>query len=376
MGIRGDLFQRQKLLNRCCERRLTDVTEHCRRVAQRSRAFYAARGPGHFLVGVSFPVESPPTPPLFSLDLERQLGEWLDRRLAMFRPRWAAKAGIDDDVLPAMYPRYGVAEHSAWLGLDVRLQEDTALSTPAVETLGDVEQLVFSDQTPWYRTMRRSYEHLRRRQDGTFLLGVRGTMSPMDLANAVRGDGLFEDFLLRPEFVHRLLRRMTDAIRWYYPQLLSWADEIDGGHIISGFAWMGPRCIGHLSNDAAMLCSARVYEEFGFPYEQKVVDGYPQVFFHVHSQQMHYVPQLSRLPGLALLEVTQDPKTPPVMENLRRIFSATGAAPLALTGTSQQVRAHIEELKERNCFLLVTCADRKDAETTLEFVRGHSKPLE
>ena len=30
-----------------------------------------------------------------------------------------------------------------------------------------------------------------------------------------------------------------------------------------------------VANDAAMLCSPRVYEDFGFSYEQQLVVGYP-----------------------------------------------------------------------------------------------------
>jgi len=354
----------------------TRLAEHTRRVVGRSKAFYAAREPGHFLVGVSFPVESPPTPPLCGLDLERQLEEWLDARLARQRPGWAAKAGLDDDTLPALYPRFGVAEHSAWLGMQVRLQEDTTLPVPLIRTPEDLDKIAFSDQAIWYRCMKSSYDHLRRRQDGTFFLAVRGTMSPMDMANALRGDALFEDVLLRPEFAHRLLRRMTEAVRWYYPRLVSWADEVEGGRIVGAGHWMGPRCIGHLPNDAAMLCSPRVYEEFGFPYEQELVSGYVQIFYHVHNEKMHYVPRLCRLPGLSLLEVTQDPKTPPIMEDLPRVFAATGSAALVLSGTSRQVREHIDELKERNCFLSIECSDRADAGETIEFVRRHSRPLE
>ena len=106
------------------------------------------------------------------------------------------------------------------------------------------------------------------------------------------------------------------------------------------------------------------------------VAGYQHVFSHVHNEKMHYVPQLSRLQGLSLLEVTQDPKTPQIMEDLLRILVATGSAALVLSGTGRQVREHIEELKARNCFLTIGSRDRKDAEETINFVRLHFRPLE
>ena len=352
------------------------LEEHTHRVVRRSKAFYAAKDPGHFLVSVGIPVETPPVPPLCSLDLDTQLGEWLDYRLAAHRPGWKAKEGLDDDTLPGIFPRFGIGEHSAWLGMEVRLQEDTSLPVPLIRTHDDLDKIEFSDQTLWYQYMKASYEHLRRRQDGTFFLAVRGAMTPMDLANAVRGNALFEDFLLAPEFCHRLMRRMTEAIRWYYPQLLSWTDEVEGGNVFACGAWIGPRCIGHISNDAAMLCSARIYSEFGLPYESQTFAGYSHVYYHVHNEKLHYVPELCELPGLALLEITHDPKTPDELEDLPRIFGATGSAAVTLSGNSRQLREHIDELKGRNCFLGISCRDRQEAAETIEFVRLHSKPLE
>ena len=43
--------------------------------------------------------------------------------MARFRPGWEAKAGIDDDSLPAIYPRFGVAEHLAG-DLAIRIWRD------------------------------------------------------------------------------------------------------------------------------------------------------------------------------------------------------------------------------------------------------------
>jgi hypothetical protein len=90
---------------------------------------------------------------------------------------------------------------------------------------------------------------------------------------------------------------------------------------------------------------------------------------------MHYVPRLVQLPQLALLEVTDDPRTTPCIEDLPRIFGATGSANLMLRATSDQIRQHIDELDERNVFLLVSCQDSADAEDIIAFIRDRSKPL-
>ena len=352
------------------------LREHSHSVAGRARAFYAAKEPGHFLLVTHFPVASPSVPPLHQFDLDRQLGEWLDHQLAAARPGWRAKEGLDDDSIPSICPQFGIAEHSAWLGMEVHLQAATCLPVPVLESLDDLGRLTLSAQNRWLQYMKLGYDHLRRRKDGSFVLNVRGTMAPMDIANAVRGDALFTDFLDDPDAVHRLMKFFVTAIPWYYDQLVSWADAIEGGHIYryTG-SWMRDRCIGHLSNDAAMLCSTAVYDEFGFPYERDLIDRYETAFYHVHNEKMHYVPGLASLPKLALIEVTQDPKTAPLLTDLPRIFAATGSVPLLLGGTSDQVRAHLEELCQRNVFIHAACRDRADAEDLIRFVRDRSQPL-
>jgi hypothetical protein len=351
-------------------------TEHVGRVVARCRAFYAAREPGHFLINAHVPADAPPIPPLNEFDLDRQLTEWLEYNLAAARPGWAAKAGLDDDTVPAICPRFGIAEHSAWLGTEVRLQEATCLPTPMLETPADLDRLALSTETRWYRIMRDSYAYLHSRQDDDFFISVRGTMSPMDIGNAIRGDALFSDFLADPVFAHRLMATLTAAMRWYYDQILDWSDDVAGGRIFMYHSsWMGPRTIGHMTNDAAMLCGPKIYDTFGFPYESQLTGSYGGALFHVHNQKLHFAPKVAQLPNLALLEVTNDPKTPPGLEDLPRILAATGRANLMLYGTSDQVQAHIGELKTRNVLLDITCRDRADAEDIVAFVRAHSRPL-
>ena len=138
---------------------------------------------------------------------------------------------------------------------------------------------------------------------------------------------------------------------------------------------MANRCIGHLSNDTAMLCAPEVYEQFGFPYERRLVEKYDRVFYHVHNEKVHFLPRLAKLPGLAMLQVANDPKTTPVIEALPRILAVTGSANLMLRVVSDQIRSHIDELKCRNVFLYAFCQDHRDADDLVAFIRDRSKPL-
>jgi hypothetical protein len=358
------------------EKGLNKYPKSVEAVINRSRAFYRAAGPGHFLISAVVPAETPDVPPLRDFGLDHQLTEWLDLKLAAARAVWRAKADLADDTIPSICPSFGICEHSAWLGLDAVLQTDTCLAVPSLKSLQDLDGWRLSRRTKWFQYMKKGYDYLRSKKDGTFVLSVRGTMTPMDLANAWRGDELFLDFLLRHEFVHRLMKFLVTAIPWYYRQLSSWADDIGGGRVFYfGGGWMDANVIGHLSNDAAMLCSPEVYEEFGFPYEAKLAEKYDGVFYHVHNEKLHFVPRVSQLQGMKLLEVSNDPQAPGALDDLGRIFAATGSANLMLRGTADEVRASINRLKERNVFLQVSCRDRTEARDIIAFVRDRSRPL-
>ena len=352
-----------------------NTKEHIQRVVARAKSFYAKTEGGHFLVNAHFPVDRPPVPALSSFDLDRQLTDWLDYKLAAAQPGWHSKDGLDDDSIPSIWPHFGIAEHSAWLGMEVQLQEATCLPIPRIKVPEDLATITLDEQTKWFGYMKSGYDYLRSKKDGTFVLSVRGTMSPMDMANALRGDELYTDFLLDPEFCHRLMDFIVQATRWYFPKLCSWADHIDGGHVFFNGGWLPANTIGHLSNDAALLCSKQIYEDFGFPYESQLVAGYDHVLYHVHNEKLHYVPRLAALPRLALLEITTDPKTVPPIEDLPKILNATGSVNLMLRGNSTQIREHIDELRHRNIFLEVTCQNREDAEDIIRLVRDRSKPL-
>ena len=352
------------------------LTKHIDCVVRRAKAFYHKATPGHFLINAHIPAEEVVVPPLYDFDLDCQLTEWLDHKLEAARPGWRAKEGLDDDGIASISPSFGIAEHSAWLGMDVRLQEATCLSVPVIKTPEDLSLLRLSEQNKWFCYMKSGYEHLRSRQDGSFVLSVRGTMSPMDIANAVRGDELFADFLLQPDFCHQLMNWLVKAQHWYFEHLLSWAEDIDGGHVFSySDGWMPPRTIGHLSNDAAMLCSTEIYDQFGFPYECRLVEHYDWVLYHVHNEKIHYFPRLTTLPHLAMLEIACDPQTIWPIEDLERILPATQSVNLMLHAYSDQVREHIDELRDRNVLFRVYCKNRADAEDIVAFVRDRSKPL-
>ena len=344
-------------------------------VVRRSRAFYQAAAPGHFLLAIYLPHEWTPIPDFTSVgwDDPRELHRVLDAQLENHRALWRVREGLDDDTLPCIAPRFGYAEHTAWLGMRIRWQKDTSLGEPFLTSEKQIDALDLQEDSFGYRLMRDSYAYLRGKQQGDFFLAVRGNASPMELANAVRGDEIFSDFIEEPEFCHRLIRRLASIYPKYLNRLRSWADEIDGGHLFwQHHGWIGPNAMGHFSNDAAMLCGPDIYAEFGFPYEEEMMAQWDHALFHIHTAQMHYVPQLAKLSRLRLLQVTEDPGTGTNFAAINRILAQTGKANLLITTNSKELREKLDTVRDRNAFFVATCENREDAEDLIAWIRDQS----
>jgi hypothetical protein len=353
-----------------------NLERHIQNVVRRSKSFYNKTESGHFLVNTKIASESSEIPPFYQFNFDAELEKLLEYELESAKSSWAVKEGIDDDSVPAIAPYFGIAEHSAWLGLDAVIQENTSLSIPVVNSIDDLNKLSCSESNKWFQYMKRSYDYFRSRKDGSFVLSVRGIMTPMDIANAVCGDKLFEDFLLEPEYCHKLMEYFTKVIRWYYPHVLSWSDSIENGYIFNcGGGWMPKESIGHLSNDTAMLCSGRLYKKFGLPYEKQMVDGYSNILYHVHNEKIHYFSELVKLPNLSMLQVSYDPKTVKPINNLEEIYKVTDNTNLMLDATCEEVVNNIEMLKQRNVFLQVNCKNKSDAVDIVKFIRDRSKRI-
>ncbi len=353
-----------------------NAQQHIQAIIDRSKPFYSANEPGHFLIQTRFPHDRPDMPDLTEFDLEHDLERWLDHQLACSRVSWAARADVDDDTMPCLCPRFGIAEHSAWLGAEVRFQRDTCLPIPIIHTKQDLQRLQLSEHTKWFQIMQRGYQYLKTKLTPEFVISVRGGMTPMDVANALRGDDLFFDFYDDPQFVHEMMRFFTKAELWWYQRLLSWVEPLQDGYAVFLADFWFPNGFSYMTNDAAMLCNEDIYREFALPYEQEICRQFPNVLYHVHNEKMHFVPLVASLPNIRLLQVSWDPKTKPQMEDLEHLFSVTGNVALMLHSlSSEQVRDHINELRQRNVFLLVDCVDKRDAQDVLAFVRSQSKRL-
>ena len=69
---------------------------------------------------------------LDSWGLPGSMKEYLDYRLGLFLDYWKKRKDIDDDMIPAITPWYGIAEHTAFIGGKADFGDETSWHHPFI----------------------------------------------------------------------------------------------------------------------------------------------------------------------------------------------------------------------------------------------------
>lgn len=324
------------------------------------------------LCGSGYPL--PPHTPFprwqFPDDLYRYLNEQIDFVLET----WEHKAGLDDDTVPALYPRLGIAEHSAFVAGKVDFGDDTSYTHPCIEDLNDLSHLQLREDNPWLRMIMDGSRYLAEQARGRYAVAQRGAMAPLDLANALRGNDLFMDFYDNPEGVHRLLDFCVTACAFYIDHQLHAVPKLHGGFYTGSYVWMHGDATGHWSEDASVLCSPAQYREFGLPYTTRLAKRYQSILMHIHTAGKHAYPDILAVPGIDICELANDP-------NISRGVELFGENPNLFSGktiklfvTPEEIRSNRTLLAEKKVALFCTVNDWKEGEDVINFVR-HELPI-
>ena len=294
---------------------------------------------------------------------------YLDQSIEGLEQTWSRRTGIADDLIPAGYAWYGIAEHSAFVAGNVEFSKDTSWSHPVLHDYDNLDALELDEDNIWLRMDIDGMKYLQERSEGRFAVKLRGAMAPMDLANALRGNDLFLDIYENPDELHELLRFCVKACKWYVTRQNQAIDAFHGGYISGTDIWMPGEAFGHLSEDASVMCSANTYREFGKPYTEAMLEPYERAFMHLHTAGVQAFEAITEMDKLQFFELAPDPKQPRGIEVYRNHFQLFRNNVMKLFITFDEIKEHIGFLKQAKTALVVDTASRDEALAVVEFVR-------
>ncbi len=307
---------------------LTNYKRILRHRMDRWKQFHASNAPGDLMVYVQ--TWQHPYPSLgFYLGREfgsRPAGEVMDPRqipamiegyIDLFHASLPDGLRHDDDMVPDVIPDWGVGGTNAAMTWGEPAYDGLTSWFEPELAWEQIEQLAFNPDNPHVQFALNLNKALWHYWQEDFHVLPHAYRSPLDGANGVRGNALFEELYTAPEKVHRLIDWCADwilsmeahlAANDGRPDLSAWGTSIWG-------TWMPDRSI-FVNGDPIGLISREMAIEFEQPYTAKVFQASGGGFFHNHTLGLRQADLAGRTPGTRVQFIVDDPKQPTMAEAL------------------------------------------------------------
>jgi len=306
---------------------------------------------------------------LNSFGLPNNMESYLDYKIDRFIKYWKKRENLRDDLLPAITPWYGIAEHSAFIGGEVDFSDNTSWHHKLINSYEDMDKLVLNENNIYLKLVIEGMKYLKKKSKGRYFVKLRGANGPMDIANVIRGNDIFYDFFEKPDNLKILMNFCKEAARFTLNMQKNIADNIDGG-IITGFdTWMEGNSIGHISEDASTMISNAHYNEFGRPFTLSLVSEYDHVFMHIHALGAHNIPNIVTIPNIDFVEISNDPNCKRAIEVYKDYENILKNKVTCVLLTLDEIRDNIGFLKENKTIIWYDAINLEDANEAISLVR-------
>jgi hypothetical protein len=340
-------------------------------VIARTKAFYETPRRGTAIVQVlgAEGISLKSSKPLHEWKFPGEMQPYLDDRAVAIERFWRQRAGLDDDLLPAIAPWYGIAEHTAFLGGEVEFAGGTSFNHQILKDWDDFPKLKLDENHPWLRLVLDGIRHCRENWGGKFAAKLRGADGPLDIANIIRGNDLFMDVYDHPDELHKLMDFCAAAARFTLDRQLREASVLEGG-VVTGFdIWLPLPCAGHLSDDPACMMSVENYAEFGLPYLKKVCAAYENVMLHTHSLGKKNLPQFASVPQIKWLQISSDPKSDRAIDVYREYENVLRDKIVVVELSHKEIEDNLDLLRRNKTIIWHAAPSMEKARETVALVR-------
>ena len=330
------------------------IDETVKRKLQRMRRFFCEPGRGKLLVQLCVPGQDLCDAQLLPEHLEGGWQPYLERRAEQFAAFVEGRAWLDDDWLPVLHPWYGAAELAAYLPARVEFGAGTCWTIPSLPSAREFAPPLIDAASALLRNHLEVLAFVRSLAEGRFLVGLRGTYSPLEVASALVGSNLLYDLVDSAEALEGLLSAAVEAAAWHTQRQLEATGLYDGG-TVNGYLklWFPGKCAVHVIEDFACLISTEMFQRFGAPADAQLFARFDGGQVHTHNLGWHQLRAFARIPGILMVEIAEDPNVQPTVERLPELFEAVGEVPVFLTLSADQFRTSVPQLALGNAVVRV-----------------------
>jgi|LSQX01.1.fsa_nt_gb hypothetical protein len=307
---------------------------------------------------------------LDSFGLPDNMETYLDYVIDKDKAYWSVREQIQDDIIPSVTARYGIAEHSAFMGGDVSFTENTSWHHKHVEDYSNYTLSKVDESNIWRNLVIEGMRYLKEKVKDEFFVRYRGADGPLDIVNALRGNDIFYDFYDEEEGLIELADKCTDAIIYMLKEQQKIVTEYKG-YVISGFDVIMPKgYAGHLSVDATTMLSDEMFRKFEIPFLNRIADNFDGLFFHIHSVGSHVIPAVCEIDKIKFLEISNDPNSPRSIEIYKKYEKELSEKSVIVTLSYDEIKDNVEFLKDRKTIIWYDALSVDDAIRAVDLVRN------
>lgn len=297
-----------------------------RKRTARYERFYRSNRPGDLLIVLRQTPYWVTKKNLFEYDFEH--GGYLDMAEDMARcaeGMLEQSEAAGDDLIPWMSPDFGIAIHHSYV-IDgpVTFAEWTSWAPHPLEAddgYRRLHEVTYNPENRWVRRIREMIRYWKNRASQPYLVNGHHHFSPLDMANALRGNALFTDFYDVPEEVSELLRRCADTI---IAHELDLRREIGPQPGMPFWGALAPRGSIFLSEDAMDMIGPALSTQWGQPWTAKVRDAVGGLAVHHHMMGAAAQGVIGQTVRNSLIQISNDPNCPPAADRLLELYEASG----------------------------------------------------
>lgn len=345
------------------------------RRAERYGQFYGSNRPGDLLIVLRQNPYWVNRKNLFDYDFDHGGHLEMAEDMAQCAATMLAKSEeAGDDLIPWMSPDFGIAIHHACvIDVPVRFAEWTSWAGHPLAGADGYRRLDEVRHDPANRWVRRILEmvgYWKARDDQPYLVNGHHHFSPLDLANALRGNDLFTDFYDVPDQVTTLLDRASDAIIALERDVRAVLGDQPG---MPFWGALAPRDSVFVSEDAMDMIGPNLSEEWGLPWSSRVRESCGGLAVHHHMMGAAVQGVIGREVRNSLIQVSNDPNRPPASDKLIELYEASGGNALMFDCSLEQLRGLKAVLPRIRAIAVVSVGDDTDAaREAVETIRGIS----
>lgn len=269
---------------------------------------------------------------------------------------------VGDDLIPWMSADFGIAIHHAWVvEVPVQFAEWTSWAEhPLAGSTGyeRLNEIVYDRRNRWVQRMFEMVNYWRERAHRPYLIAGHYHFSPLDLANALRGDELFTDFYDVPDEVRALLDRCTEVTIGLEREFRIAIGPQPG---LPFWGALAPPGSVFVSEDAMDMIGPHLAERWGRPWTERLRDALGGLAVHHHMLGLPVHGIIGRMARRSLVQISNDPNCPPAADRLLELAEASGDNALMFDCSLEQLRRIQPVLSRLRAVVVVAVGDDQAA---------------